>query len=184
LRIDLTGWIDRILAKPIRNVWETPRRLLMPYMEEGMSVLDVGCGAGFYSLGIARLVGPTGRVFSVDADAEAVAALKKKAEDAGFAERIETRICSSQDLGVSDLRGHVDFALAVYVVHHAANADTLMSDVYGALKRGRKFLVIEPKHHASAVECEAIEASARRAGFAVGSHPRLARDWAVVFVKD
>ena len=177
------AWIDRILAQPIRYLFETPRRLLRGYVQQGMTVLDVGCGSGYYSLGMARSVGAGGRVVAVDTQAEAVAALKKKAEETGLAGRIETRVSGERDLGVGDLSGRVDFALGVYVVHHAADVAALMRDVHGALKPGGKFLVVEPRHHASAAEREATEAAGRGAGFTVADHPRLKRDWAVVFVK-
>jgi ubiquinone/menaquinone biosynthesis C-methylase UbiE len=125
-----TGFIDRILAKPIRYLFETPTRLLKGYIKHGMTVLDVGCGAGYYSLGMAQSVGPKGRVISVDTQPEAIATLMKKAEQVGLSERIETRICSEQDLGISGLSGQIDFALAVYVLHHAADTSSLMNDVY------------------------------------------------------
>jgi ubiquinone/menaquinone biosynthesis C-methylase UbiE len=179
----LTGWIDRILAKPIRYLFETPARLLKDHVERGMTVLDVGCGAGYYSLGMARSVGPEGRVIAVDTDKEAVTDLRGRAEKAGLAERIEARVCRAEDLGIGDLNGEVDFALAVYVVHHAEDANSLMSDVYRALKPGGKFLVVEPRHHASPAERESTEGVARAAGFALADHPRLKRDWAVTFVK-
>jgi ubiquinone/menaquinone biosynthesis C-methylase UbiE len=178
-----TGWIDRILAKPIRYLFETPARLLKGYVTHGMTVLDIGCGGGYYSLGMAQLVGPKGRVIAVDTDTEAIATLRRKAEEAGLSEQIETRVCSEQDLGIPDLSGQVDFALAVYVVHHARDASSLMSDVHRALRQGGKLLVVEPRHHASAAECESAEATARAAGFALADHPRLKRDWAVTFVK-
>jgi ubiquinone/menaquinone biosynthesis C-methylase UbiE len=178
-----TGWIDRILAKPIRYLFETPTRLLKGYVTDGMTVLDVGCGAGYYSLGMARIVGPKGRVIAVDTETEAIAALRGKAEEAGLSDRIETRVSSGQDLGIHDFSGQVDFALAVYVIHHAEDAGSLMSDVQRALRPGGKFLVVEPRHHASVTECESIETTARAAGFGLAEHPRLKRDWAVTFLK-
>jgi SAM-dependent methyltransferase len=178
-----TGWIDRILARPIRYLFETPGRLLRGYVQPAMTVLDVGCGTGYYSLGMARLVGTTGRVVAVDTEAGVIATLKERAEQAGVARRIEARVATEHDLGVSDLGGRVDFALAVYVIHHAADLAGLVADVHSALKPGGRFLVIEPRHHASAREREAIEDAVREAGFLFEEHPRLKRDWAVVFVK-
>jgi ubiquinone/menaquinone biosynthesis C-methylase UbiE len=177
------GWIDRLLAKPIRHLFENHARLLKGYAEQGMTVLDVGCGTGYYSLGMARLVGPKGRVIAVDTKPEAIATLRRKAENDGLSEQIEARPCSPDDLDLADLDGKIDFALAVYVVHHAKEACRLMSDVYRALKHGGKLLVVEPRHHASAAACESTEAAARRAGFALVGHPRLKRDWAVTFMK-
>jgi ubiquinone/menaquinone biosynthesis C-methylase UbiE len=178
-----TGFIDRILAKPIRYLFETPTRLLKGYLGQGMTVLDVGCGAGYYSLGMARSVGPKGRVVSVDTQTEAIEILRRKAAQAGLSERIETRVCREQDLGVSDLSGQIDLAIAIYVVHHAKDSTSLMGDVHRSLKPGGKFLVVEPRHHASIQECKATEAVARGAGFALLEHPKLKRDWAVTFVK-
>jgi SAM-dependent methyltransferase len=179
----ITAWIDRILSRPIRYLLESPRRLLKGYIEQGMTVLDIGCGSGYYSLGMAHLVGSTGRVVSVDTQTEAVADLTGKAERAGLLSRVKGRVCSERDLGVSDLAGQFDFALAVYVVHHASDVAALMSGVYGALKPGGRFLVIEPKHHASPPDREATEAAAREVGFTVAEYPGLRRDWAVTFLK-
>jgi ubiquinone/menaquinone biosynthesis C-methylase UbiE len=179
----LTGWIDRILAKPIRYLFETPARLMKGYVNQGMTVLDVGCGEGYYSLGMAQSVGPNGRVIAVDTQTEVLAALRRKAREAGLFERIETRLCSGQDLGIRDLSGEIDFALAVYVVHHATDVDSLMSDVERALRPGGKLLVVEPRHHASAAERESTETAAQIAGLVPVAYPRLKRDWAVILRK-
>jgi ubiquinone/menaquinone biosynthesis C-methylase UbiE len=178
-----TSWIDRLLAKPIRYLFETPVRLLKSYVKPGMTVLDVGCGTGYYSLGMAQSVGPKGRVIAVDTEIEAIATLKRKAKEAGLSERIETRVCRDQDLGIRDLSGQVDFALAVYVLHHAKNANSLIRNVHRALRPHGKFLIVEPRHHASPNECESIEAAARATGLALAEYPRLKRDWAVTFRK-
>ena len=45
----LTSWLDRILAKPIRHLFESPKRLLKDHVREGMTVLDVGCGDGHFA---------------------------------------------------------------------------------------------------------------------------------------
>ncbi len=178
-----TWWIDSILAKPLRRLVETPKRMLKGWVRPGMTVLDIGCGGGDHSLAMAKLVGAKGRVVSVDLKAEKIAALKRRATQAGVSERIQARVCGEQDLEVGDLTGQVDFALAVYVVHHAADAACLMRDIHGALKPGGILLVVEPRHHASSAECEATESAAQEAGFTIVDHPKLWRDWAVRLAK-
>lgn len=54
--------MDNFLRPLIHN----PRKLFGPYVRIGMTVLDVGCGAGFASLGLADLVGEEGLVISSD----------------------------------------------------------------------------------------------------------------------
>ena len=176
-------WIDSILAKPLRRLVETPKRMLKGWVRPGMTVLDVGCGAGDHSLAMAKLVGANGRVVSVDLKAETIATLKRRAARAGLSERIQARVCGERNLEVGDLASQVDFALTVYVVHHAADAAGLMRDVHRALKTGGTLLVVEPRHHASSAECEATESAAQQAGFTIVDYPKLWRDWAVRFVK-
>ncbi len=180
---DLTSWLDRFLSQPIRYLLETPPRLLKGYVARGMTVMDVGSGKGYYSLGMARLVGDNGRVVSVDTRADAIATLREKAERAGVANRIDTRLCHERDLDVGDLSGQIDFALAVYVVHHATDVVSLLKNVHAALKPGGKFLIIEPRHHASSAERRATETVAHEAGFRQVDYPRLTCDWAVEFIK-
>jgi ubiquinone/menaquinone biosynthesis C-methylase UbiE len=169
---------------PLRFLFQNPRRILRDYIEPGMTVLDVGCGAGFFSLGMASLVGPGGRVVCVDSDAGAIESLNAQASSGGLSERIEARVCSNRKLEIEDLCNQVDFALAFYVIHHTEDVDGLMTQVYAALRSGGKFLVVEPRHHASPAECETVDAIARLSGFALLDHPKMARNWAALFVKN
>lgn len=180
----LSRWIDCVVEKTLRCLWQNPRRILRDYVKAGMTVLDVGCGAGFFSLGMARMVGPDGRVVCVDLQTDAVKSLEGRAAEAGLSERIDTRVCNDRSLEVDDLAGQVDFALAFYVVHHASDVPALMTQVYDALKLGGTFLIVEPEHHASAEVCEATQARAQQAGFAFVDSPRMLRAWAALFVKN
>ncbi|MFH1892251.1 MAG: methyltransferase domain-containing protein [Candidatus Zixiibacteriota bacterium] len=181
----LSRWIDHIVGVgPLRPFFQNPRRILRNYVKPGMTVLDIGCGGGFFSLGMARMVGENGGVISVDLQAEAIKNLEMQATKAGLLKRINTRVCSDYSLNIDDMAGHVDFTLAFYVVHHAADAARLMTEVHSALKQGGKLMIVEPRHHASADECISVETTAQQAGFSVVDHPKLIRDWAVLLVKN
>ena len=177
----LTRWIDAVLRKPLRSLVETPTRMLKGHIGPDMTVLDVGCGTGDHTLGMARLVGRNGRVVAVDMEKESITTLKKRAARAKLSGRIEARLCTEQELGIDDLAGQIDFALAVYVVHHAADPAGLMRNIHDALKPGGILMVVEPRHHASPAECQATESAAQAAGFTIVDHPKLWRDWAVTF---
>ena len=60
--VELAGSLDGKIRRWLQN----PQRILAPFVKEGMTVLDVGCGPGFFSVELAKLVGRTGKVISVD----------------------------------------------------------------------------------------------------------------------
>jgi len=92
-----------------RRLFDNPRSFCS-YVAEGQAVADLGCGPGFYSLGLAECVGPGGRVYAVDSDEKAIRALEKKADKRGI-RNIEVRVSSASDLSfIKD--GSVDFVLA------------------------------------------------------------------------
>ncbi len=59
-------WIGYLLASPIRRWLQDPGAIVGPYVSEGMIVLEPGPGMGFFTLEIARRVGPQGRVIAVE----------------------------------------------------------------------------------------------------------------------
>ncbi len=92
-----------------RRLFDSPHSFCS-YVAEGQVVADLGCGPGFYSLGLAECVGPRGRVYAVDSDEKAVRALEKKADKRGYY-NIEARISSASDLSFIK-HWSVDFVLA------------------------------------------------------------------------
>jgi ubiquinone/menaquinone biosynthesis C-methylase UbiE len=81
-----------------------------PYVKQGQTVADLGCGPGFYTLALAMNVGAEGRVYAVDSDKKAVRALEKKAAKYGY-HNIKTYACSAADLQFIEDES-VDFILA------------------------------------------------------------------------
>ena len=55
-------WLGPVLASPLRRLAQDPGRILRPFVAEGMVVLEPGPGMGFFTLELARLVGPGGKV--------------------------------------------------------------------------------------------------------------------------
>lgn len=50
-------WLGYLLASPLRRLLQNPDGILKPHVKEGMCVLDIGCGRGFFSLPLAKLAG-------------------------------------------------------------------------------------------------------------------------------
>ncbi len=79
------GGLVILLASPVRRwMGENPEALLTPYVREGMTVLEPGPGMGFFTLPLARMVGPAGRVVAVDIQARMLDALERRARKAGL----------------------------------------------------------------------------------------------------
>jgi ubiquinone/menaquinone biosynthesis C-methylase UbiE len=177
-------WVGYLLASPIRKLFQNPQGILSPYVENGMKVLDVGCAMGFFSLPLAQMVGSKGKVICVDVQEKMIRSLEKRAQKAGLYNRIETRICHHNSLGLDDLKEGVDFAFASAVVHEVPDASGFFSEIYETMKPAGRFLVIEPKGHVSEKHFEKIVSAAEQKGFRIIERPQIGRSHAVLLGKE
>jgi len=158
-------WVGYMLINPLRNLFENPHKLFGDLVHEGMIVLEPGCGMGYFTLPLARMVGESGRVIAIDIQPKMIAVLAKRALSAGLFDRIEMRLGESDRLKIEDLSGTVDFALAVHMVHETASPSGFFKEIWVALKNKGSLLVIEPKGHVSLKEFDKTLTAAREAGF-------------------
>jgi len=176
-------WVGYLLASPLRKWREKPNTILAPWVEPKMTVLDIGCAMGFFSLPAARLAGPEGRVVCVDVQQRMLNSLDRRARRKGFAKVIETRLCSQRDLGLGDLAGTADLALAIHVVHETAFPVLWFEQVWAALRPGGRLVVAEPSGHVSQADFEDEKSIARTCGFDVGLNDSFSKGWAMTCVK-
>ena len=160
-------WLGYLLASPVRRLFENPTARLAPYVREGMLVLEPGPGMGFFTLEMARLVGLGGRVVAVDLQENMVAALRRRAQRAGLADRIDARCCSPDDLGIGDLAGRVDLAVLFHMLHEVSDQSRFLQAIHKALKPGGGVLIVEPRGHVSAEAFQASLAGAKTIGFEI-----------------
>jgi len=177
-------WVGYILASPLRRLIHNPRRILGDYVKPGMKVLDIGCAMGFFSIGMAKMVGPNGHVVCVDLQDRMIQSLRRRATRAGLTERIETRVCTEHSLEIDDLTDKVDFILAFYVIHEVPNIPDMMTQLHKVLKPGGKFLVVEPKGHTTVEEYKSTKTTIQKLGFTLVEHPNIKRDRATLFKKN
>ena len=158
-------WAGYFLLVPLRRLRGSPARWLGPFVREGMTVLEPGPGMGYYTLDLARMVGPHGRVVAVDVQERMLTTLRRRAVRAGLAERIELRLAEPERLGVEDLTGQVDLVVAIYMVHEMPNASGFFGEAFRALRPGGRLLFAEPRLHVPRQRFERAIAKAERAGF-------------------
>lgn len=77
----------------IRRFFQNPQKILEPYMREGMTILDLGCGPGFFSIAMAEMVGETGKVIAVDLQEGMLRRLKDKIKGTSIENRVKLHKC-------------------------------------------------------------------------------------------
>jgi ubiquinone/menaquinone biosynthesis C-methylase UbiE len=140
-------WIGYLLASPLRRFFHKPEQIVSPYLKEGMTVLEVGPGMGFFTLPMARLVGSQGKIICIDVQKKMIDSLLRRAARAGLADRIITRLTSGDSLQVEDFANRIDLALLFAVVHEIPDQEKLFREVLTTLKEGSLILISEPSGH-------------------------------------
>ncbi|MHB8898518.1 MAG: class I SAM-dependent methyltransferase [Thermoguttaceae bacterium] len=157
-------WGAWFIDNPLRRWLHQPEVLLAPFVSPGMTVLDFGCGMGFTSIALARLVGDRGTVIAADLQPQMLQAVRKRARRAGLGGRVLTHRCAPDSL---ELERTFHFALAFWSAHEVPDLARLVGQMHAGLEPGGKFLVIEPRGHVTDRDMETMTATAHRAGFHV-----------------
>jgi SAM-dependent methyltransferase len=176
-------WLGYFLISPIRRWQCDPAKTVAPYVREGMTVLEPGPGMGFFTLELARLVGASGRVVAIDIQPKMLAKLKRRAAKAGLLERVDARLAVRDSMGVKDLKGKVDFALAFAVVHEVGGAERFFKEVAETLKPGALVLFAEPSGHVKASLFERELEAAAQCGLEITDRPTIRHSQTVLLKK-
>jgi len=176
-------WIGYLLLSPLRRWGQNPKKILAPYIMSGMTVLDLGCAMGYFSLDMAELVGINGKVICVDVQQKMLDALMKRASRTGFHENIESRLCKADNLYLEDMKNKIDFALAFAVIHEVDGPEMVFKQIFTSLKPGAWLLFSEPSGHVSAKKFQKSIGIAEKFGFKPAAGPRILRSRSVLLEK-
>jgi ubiquinone/menaquinone biosynthesis C-methylase UbiE len=168
------------LDNKLRRWFQNPKIILKPYLKEGMTVLDIGCGPGFFSIDMAQMVGESGRVIASDLQEGMLNKLREKIEGTELEKRIIMHKCEKNKIGVLE---DVDFVLAFYVVHEIPDQENFFAEIKSILKQKGKLFVIEPPLHVSKTAFEETIRKALDAGFTFIESPRVLLSKTVILRK-
>ena len=163
-------WLAYTFDNPLRRILHPPEKILSGLVLPGMTALDIGCGMGHFTLGMARMAGGNGRVIALDLQARMLERVRRRAERDGLSGRITVH---RGEAGSLDARGAVDFCLAFWMVHEVPDQDAFFRAVHALLKPDGRFLVVEPKIHTSAADLERSLRRASGAGLSVIARPAI-----------
>lgn len=173
-------WLAYSFDNPLRRFLHDPQALLGPFVREGMTVADIGCGMGYFSIVMAKMVGDKGAVLAVDLQQEMLDRMRKRAEKAGVASRIRSVLVPEDDIGI---KKPMDFALAFWMVHEVPDIPRFLSQVKSVLKEAGKILIVEPKMHVPRHRFEETVGYARAVGFQISAAPNIRISRAVILSK-
>lgn len=174
-------WLAYSFDNPLRRFLHDPQALLGPFVREGMTVADIGCGMGFFSIAMARMAGDKGTVIAVDLQQEMLDRMQKRAEKAGVASQIRSVLGTEEDIGIKE---PVDFVLAFWMVHEVPDIPRFLSQVKSVLKGSGKFLIAEPRMHVPNRKFQETLEYARSAGFQISAAPGIRISRAVILSRN
>ncbi len=112
-------------------------------ISDGMKIVDLGAGSGFYSYEAAKRVGTSGRVYAVDVQKDLLERLRSNAISQGI-RNIEVVWGNIEKIGGTKLReGIADAVIASNVLFQVEKPDEFCLEIKRILKRGGKVLLID-----------------------------------------
>ena len=175
-------WLASVLESPLRRLLHKPEEMLAGLLKEGQTALDLGCGPGYFTLGMARLVGESGKVIAVDLQPEMLARVGARAGRAGLQGQIELHQSSFDSIGLPET-GKIDFAMSFWMVHEVGDQMAFLKQVADLLRPGGRFLLVEPVLHIGGAAFQKTVAAAQQAGLRPLAEPKIRISRAVLFQK-
>lgn len=173
-------WFAYTFDHPGRRLFQKPEKILAPYIRQGMTVLDLGCGMGFFAMAAARLVGSKGKVVAADLQPKMLDVMIKRAHQKGLADRIRPQQCRIDDIAVDE---PVDFAYGIWMAHEVIDLHVFAGQIAGQLPIGGRFLLIEPKFHVSKNKINQEVQFFTESGFVEIDRPKVGLSHAVLLEK-
>lgn len=133
-------WIDYMLRPERRGSPPAEETVAYLGIAPGQTVADVGCGPGYFTLPIARVVGPTGLVYAIDTEPSMLDLVASRAATAGVA-GIETRRAEPQRIPLDD--GVADLSLGALILHDLPDRLHMVRELIRVTRPGGRIAVVE-----------------------------------------
>jgi predicted methyltransferase len=166
-----------MLEGPDRDGWQRPDRIMDALgIADGSEVAEVGAGGGWFTIRLARRVGPNGRVFAEDIQRQMIESIARRIQREGLT-NITTVLGTPDDPKLPV--GRLDAVLFVDTFHEVEPRQSLLGHVRAALKPSGRLGIVDFKvdgagpgpEREARVAPEVVIAEATAAGFRL-----LARD--------
>lgn len=158
------------LESRLRLLLQNPGRILKGYIHPGMTVLDLGCGTGYFSLEIAKLLEKRGKVIAADVQKGMLDVLKHKSEYSELQNQIQIHNNPENTLNLTE---KVDFILAFYAFHEMKYLDSIIFELQELLTYETKVFISEQKFHVSKYTFNTIVQKMENIGLEIWKRPSI-----------
>jgi ubiquinone/menaquinone biosynthesis C-methylase UbiE len=163
---EFSGSLDNSIRRWIQN----PQKILKPYIKKGMTVLDLGCGPGFFTADIAKMLSDSGKVIAADLQEGMLEKVARKIRGTSLEQRVELHKCQINSIGINE---KVDFILAFWMVHEVPDHVMLFEELKSILNQEAKIFIIEPKMHVTAKSFDELSGILEKSGFEILDRPKV-----------
>ena len=164
--LEFSGSLDNSLRRFLQN----PLRILEPHIAAGMTVLDLGCGPGYFTVEIARILSGSGKVIAADLQDGMLLKVYRKIKGTDLEPVVELFKCQENSIGITE---KVDFILAFWMVHEVPDHERLFNELKSTLKPDGKLYIIEPRLHVKEKAFNSMLAQCVNAGFQIETRPKV-----------
>jgi predicted methyltransferase len=164
-----------LLEGPDREKWQKPDQIMDALnIADGSTVADIGAGAGWFTIRLARRVGPRGTVYAQDVQRQMLEAIRRRVAKEGLA-NVETRLGEGSNPHLPI--GALDAVLVVDVYPEVEDRVTFLRNLGSSLKPNGRIGIVNYKPgnggpgpsggEGVRVDAATVEADARAAGLRV-----------------
>ena len=182
-----------LLESPDRAAWQKPDQIMDALgIADGSKVADIGAGAGWFTVQLARRVGPNGLVYAQDIQRQMLEAIRRRVSREGL-QNVQTVLGSGADSNLP--AAAVDAILVVDTYPEVEDRVTFLRSLSRALKPNGRIGIVNYKpgqggpgpsseaNEGVRVDASSVEADARAAGLRVLARQNLPFQYLIVLGK-
>lgn len=130
------------LEDPERLKWLPPAEVLLRlHLTRGARVSDIGAGTGYFSIPLAKEIGPSGEVFAVDLQQEMLDRLRQKLDQPDAPQNISLHLGPASRLPLPD--SSVDLAFYANIWHELSDPDAAFREALRVAKSQGRIAILD-----------------------------------------
>ena len=143
-------WLAYSWDHRLRKLIHDPNKIIKPLVRPGDTLLDLGCGMGYFSIAMAELTGEGGTVYAVDIQQKMLDILVKRVKNKSIEKIINpVLVAGNSDPGDKIAAGSIDLILSFWMLHEVEDKQNFLDTWLARLKTNGLYFLVEPKIHTS-----------------------------------